>query len=149
MTEEELIAVIREKPGLYLGRETVTGLAHFLDGYFFGRSEKRDSQLTSEFQQFVCERFGISTSHRWHKIILFMEEDEVSAFRAFYVLWDEFKESRLSVTPKFRKEKKRKKIKPKETISGEICGYVRFCECLAAGAKPKTGGGDRGYVKIL
>jgi len=95
MTEIELIERIAAKPGMYLGRKTLTGLSHFLHGYAQAMADSGaayDCSATEGFQEFIAERFGITSSHGWNDIILFFENDENSAFDRAIELLREFLE---------------------------------------------------------
>ena len=97
MNETELIQAIGANPGMYLGRKTITGLSHFLDGYglaLSSSSAKYDRAATEGFQQFVAERFRITSSHRWDEIILFFEQDQCRAFDRAMDLFQEYLNSR-------------------------------------------------------
>jgi hypothetical protein len=95
----DLLGKIRTKPGLYLGVPSVSSLHMLLCGYAFSRQEQGIT-LTSEerefelFQEWVQQRFKISASVSWAKIILLYSMDERSGFDLFFELWDEFLKQR-------------------------------------------------------
>ncbi|NEQ49269.1 MAG: hypothetical protein F6K11_03925 [Leptolyngbya sp. SIO3F4] len=91
----ELLNQIRQKPGLYLGAPSVSGLYLFLCGYGFARQEQgltltAEEKAFEQFQPWIQERFGIQASVSWAKIIVLYSTDEQGGFELFYELWDEF-----------------------------------------------------------
>lgn len=95
----ELLNKIKLKPGMYIGRASVTDLFLFLGGYraaqqefgiAFTDSEKR---FYREFQPWLQRRFNMTTSKSWAKIIEFCSINEREAFDAFFELLDEFLQS--------------------------------------------------------
>ena len=91
-----LLAEIRARPALYLGKESISLLAAFLDGFVHGKGGQGqfDSELFVGFQSFVRSRFGMSSSHRWNDVILFFETDEARGFWRFFELFDEYRRTR-------------------------------------------------------
>jgi hypothetical protein len=89
----DLLAEIRRRPGMYIGAESITKLAAFLDGYHYAAYKlagvSKDSLFT-EFKDWIRTRFKISTSQGWANIILFYSNDESSALGRFWDLLDEF-----------------------------------------------------------
>lgn len=90
-----LLKEINQKPGLYIGSPSVSNLYMFLCGYEFSRQEQ-ELELTAEekefeqFQSWIQQRFNITTSASWAKIILLHSADERSGFDLFFKLLAEF-----------------------------------------------------------
>lgn len=90
-----LLNQVRQKPGMYIGAPSLTSLHMFLGGYEFSRQEQ-NIKLTAEekefegFQAWIQERFKITASVSWAKIILLYSADERAGFELFFELWDEF-----------------------------------------------------------
>jgi hypothetical protein len=88
-----LLDLIREKPTLYLGEHSLTGLWHFLGGY---RTAELDHgiddviQLPKDFHEWVAYRlhFYESTSG-WRRMILDRVPDERAALMRFWELLDD------------------------------------------------------------
>lgn len=91
----ELLRGIEQKPGLYIGRPSITDLQMFLAGYHFARQELAipltDEELRfREFQPWLQQKFDITTSQSWSRIILAQTADEGTAFERFFTLLWEF-----------------------------------------------------------
>src|SRR4051794_31062962 len=88
-----LLKEIKMRPGIYIGRASITRLASFLDGYYYGVGETTplSDPLFSGFQDWVKNRYHLNTSHNWSSIILFFECDEALAFKKFFELLDEYR----------------------------------------------------------
>lgn len=90
-----LLKQIRSKPGLYLGVPSLSHLQMFLCGYAFSRQEQGlpltiEEKVFEQFQPWIQQRFNISASVSWAKIILLYSADERTGFELFFELWDEF-----------------------------------------------------------
>lgn len=94
----ELLEKIKVKPGLYLGRASLTDLRMFVVGYRHARSELKVSNTEDEadfyrnFQPWLQVRLNVRTSNAWDKIILFTMVDEKRAFEYFFELLEEFRQ---------------------------------------------------------
>lgn len=92
-----LLNKIHQKPGIYIGSPSVISLHMFLCGYAFSRQEQglalTDEELEFElFQGWIQQRFKISASVSWAKIILMHSVDERAGFDLFFELWTDFVE---------------------------------------------------------
>jgi hypothetical protein len=91
-----LLENIKNKPGLYLGRASISSLRMFILGYRFSRSElgiantESESDFYKNFQPWLQNRLSIHTVNAWDKIILLTCIDEKAAFDYFFQLLDEF-----------------------------------------------------------
>ncbi|KAM3098530.1 hypothetical protein ACKFKG_05745 [Phormidesmis sp. 146-35] len=87
---------IRQRPGMYLGRPSVSDLFMFLVGYEFSRSElgidltEPEQKFYDEFQPWLQKKFGVTTVASWAKLILLACHDEQAGFEYFFQLFDEF-----------------------------------------------------------
>lgn len=92
-----LLEKINQKPGLYLGKPSVTALRHFLVGYKFARQEmgiapnEIELDFYHEFQPWLQRYFQIKTSNPWDNILLFKYVDEETAFFRFFQLLEAFR----------------------------------------------------------
>jgi len=91
----ELLDKIKERPSLYLSGDSINHLKAFLDGYYFCKhsfelSNSLQDQNWLTFQQWIEERYSISTSQSWAQIILFFSNDECEALKNFFELLEEF-----------------------------------------------------------
>ena len=101
----ELLAKIRQQPGLYLGTPSITILRHFLVGYKFARQElgilpiDLELDFYQEFQPWLQSQLKVQTPQSWDKIILIRSIDEKTAFNTFFELLEEFCHRNQSNTP--------------------------------------------------
>jgi hypothetical protein len=93
----EILEKIRTRPGMYIGRASVSDLFMFLVGYKTARRElgieltESEKDFAEDFHDWVQQRFNIRTNNSWAKIILLFTRDEKDGFDCFYKLLDEFK----------------------------------------------------------
>lgn len=82
---------------MYLGKPAISNLRSCIAGYILARRELGIAQTEqekgfTEFQSWVQEKFNISSSQSWDKIILFYSEDERKALDRFFELFNEYLE---------------------------------------------------------
>ncbi|MHC5861256.1 hypothetical protein [Nostoc sp.] len=94
----EILAKIQAKPGMYIGRPSVSDLFMFLVGYECSRSElgientEDEEDFYGEFQPWLQKKLGITTVSSWSKMIMLYCHDERAGFEKFFNLLDEFKQ---------------------------------------------------------
>ncbi len=94
----EILAKIKAKPGMYIGRPSVSDLFMFLVGYECSRSElgientEEEEDFYGEFQPWLQKKLGITTVSSWSKMIMLYCHDEKAGFEKFFSLLDEFKQ---------------------------------------------------------
>lgn len=94
----EILEKIKVKPGMYIGRPSVTDLFMFLVVYECDRSElgieltEEAEKFFGEFQPWLQEKFGITTQSSWAKMIMLYFHDEKQGFDYFFKLFDEFRQ---------------------------------------------------------
>ncbi|GBF81241.1 hypothetical protein [Aphanothece sacrum] len=92
----DILAKIKARPGLYIGRPSVSNLFMFLVGYKTARKELEieatveEMRFYQEFHQFVEKKYNLHTSNTWAKIILLYCPDEKQGFEHFFELLEEF-----------------------------------------------------------
>ena len=92
----EILSKIKTKPGLYIGRPSVSDLFIFLAGYKTARRElgieptAEEMKFYQQFHQFVENKYNLHTSNAWAKIILLYCPDEKQGFERFFQLLEEF-----------------------------------------------------------
>jgi hypothetical protein len=97
----DLLPKIHQKPGLYIGKASVTILRHFLVGYKFARQEmnlqptEAELDFYREFQPWLQKRLQVQTPQSWDEIILLQSADEKTAFEIFFQLLDEFRQREI------------------------------------------------------
>jgi hypothetical protein len=89
-TLEELIAWIREKPGLFLEHRSVVLLSAFLDGWTLHRNSIEENHRLTGFTTFCAKRFKINNSQGWWRIIEFYSINNEESWALFEELWDEY-----------------------------------------------------------
>jgi hypothetical protein len=97
----DLIKNIEKRPAMYLGQADLSHLGSFLSGYFFARRqigipETLQEQQFSEFQAWIEQKFNVSYSQSWEKIIRFFSPDETTSLHQFFSLFNEFTEYQQS-----------------------------------------------------
>jgi len=91
----DLIRNIQKRPAMYLGQPSISHLRTFLAGYFFARHQLEQPETDQEkhfsnFQTWIQQKFKITSSQSWDKIILFFSQDEYRALEQFFELFDEY-----------------------------------------------------------
>jgi hypothetical protein len=91
----EMLQEIKKRPGMYLGKRSISRLRSFLDGYMGAREDLGLPRTEQErefngFQEWIQERFSITSSHGWDSIILFYSADERDALDKFFELFEKF-----------------------------------------------------------
>ncbi len=91
----DLIRNIQKRPAMYLGQPSISHLRTFLAGYFLachqlGKPETEQEKHFSNFQTWIQQKFKITSSQSWDKIILFFSQDEYKALEQFFELFDEY-----------------------------------------------------------
>ncbi|MBD2169472.1 hypothetical protein H6G04_34500 [Calothrix membranacea FACHB-236] len=92
----EMLDKIKQNPGIFLGKYSITRLRAFLDGYMSSREDLGLSPTQQEiefnkFQDWIQTRFKITSSHGWDSIILFYSADEREALNNFFELFEQFR----------------------------------------------------------
>ena len=106
----ELITKIQKRPALYLGKESISNLQVFLDGYTFARRELKvpisnEEEDFEDFQEWIEKKYNLQDTQSWTKIILFYSVDERDALERFFELFDEFVKRNSSTTTEKVKQK--------------------------------------------
>jgi hypothetical protein len=92
----ELIKKIGDKPGMYIGTQSISNLFMFIQGYIYAHYEientslQEDQRVLEGFQKWLEQRFNIQISRPWSSIILFYSDNEEQAFKKFYALFEEY-----------------------------------------------------------
>ena len=117
----EALQKIKDKPGMYIGKPSITILHHFLVGYQFARSElgieltESEDEFYEHFHFWVQRRFEVRTSNSWANIILLFTRDEKDGFECFFKLLDEFKQRDKSLD-----EDEGKVIRSYRVVNGKV-----------------------------
>ena len=98
----DLLQLIREKPGMYLGRPSIEALYMFLTGYNFARRQLNVPLSEQEiafqhFQPWLQRYYAIKTSQSWSGIIQAQTANEVEAFKRFFELLTLFVEGEYAL----------------------------------------------------
>lgn len=106
MTEFEVIDKIRNRPGMYFGKTSISRLRAFLDGCFYVLTEMGayEKILSPErplpfwfFHEFTAKKLGYSESTAgWANMIIAKYGDDKAAFDEFLKLYDEFAAMRIT-----------------------------------------------------
>ncbi|MBD2482592.1 hypothetical protein [Planktothrix sp. FACHB-1365] len=91
----DLLARIKQRPGMYLGKVSLTRLKMLLMGYSMSRGElglqlTQQEKQFAQFQQWIQKKYQINSAQGWETIILSQVEDEKLAFDLFFELFEQF-----------------------------------------------------------
>jgi hypothetical protein len=91
----DLLSRIKQRPGMYLGKVSLTRLKMLLMGYSMSRGElglklTQQEKQFAQFQQWIQKKYQVNFSQGWETIILSQVEDEKLAFDLFFELFEEF-----------------------------------------------------------
>jgi hypothetical protein len=91
----DVLAMVREKPGLYFGKASLERLNAFLHGYNMGlhtlHYQLKGSVSFGAFHDWVAQRLNFTSSTGgWCNMIVERTKSDAEAFRTFYELLDEF-----------------------------------------------------------
>jgi hypothetical protein len=97
----DLLVRVKQRPGMYLGKVSITRLKMLLMGYSMSRGElglelTQQEKQFARFQQWVQEKYQINSPQGWENIILSQVEDEKLAFDLFFELFEQFNLESLS-----------------------------------------------------
>lgn len=87
-----LLGAIRRRPGMYLGKPSISRLGAYLDGYEHAAQEfggEEPDEILPAFRDWIHERAG-STQYSWEETILQESTDDADAQERFWKLLDEF-----------------------------------------------------------
>lgn len=91
MSLDEVLTMIRSRPGIILGRKSVDRLEAFLDGFTFATKDLEDHRFLTEFSGWVRRRYHIKSGQGWAKIISFHSTDGADGLDLFWKLLDEYR----------------------------------------------------------
>jgi len=89
----ELIDAIKLRPAMYLTKCYISCLKAYLDGWYLKAGDIEDDFM-QEFQDWIAAKYDIRSFHSWANIILFHSQDECSALKDFFDLFEEWKRIR-------------------------------------------------------
>ncbi|MFM6833071.1 MAG: hypothetical protein ACKPKC_01340 [Dolichospermum sp.] len=98
----DLLTKIKQRPGMYLGKVSITRLKILLMVYSMSRGElglqlTQQEKQFSQFQKWIQGKYQINSAEGWETIILSQVEDEKLAFDLFFQLWEQFKNQVTSI----------------------------------------------------
>lgn len=111
----DILAELRERGGIILGRPSMRTLYAFLTGYTFARRGcgVDDFEVLGGFGDYVTERFRMMGVHGWAKIIEFQSPNEEYEMKLFWELFDEYVAKRVAKS-KTRNKKKTPRVESKK-----------------------------------
>src|SRR5438067_579336 len=88
----DVLQKVRERPGIILGRPSASNLYFFLSGFAWGRQDAGagDYDFLAGFNQWVHDRYQITSTQGWAKIIEFYTMNEAEEMALFWKLLDEY-----------------------------------------------------------
>ncbi|RPD45648.1 hypothetical protein DNI29_15925 [Hymenobacter sediminis] len=90
----DILAKIRKRPAMYLGKPSIHHLHCYLDGWCHGNPNGlREALSFSHFVTWLEKKYEVKSTQGWEKIIDFWSVDEISALDHFFTLLDEFQQT--------------------------------------------------------
>jgi len=90
-----LIDTISKRPALYIGKNSISVLRGFIDGWSFARKTNNWSgSILSEFEKWIQDLYKMDDRCTWDRIILCFSQDEEKALTGFFKLFKTFLEER-------------------------------------------------------
>ena len=88
----DTIQNIRERPGIILGKPSASSLHAFLSGFAYARkdTDSGDYDFLASFNQWVHDRYEVTSTQGWAKIIEFHSLTEAEEMNLFWKLLDAF-----------------------------------------------------------
>lgn len=97
----ELTNQIHNRPEIYLGEASLTKFYHFLNGfseaYHYLDSEKKYFKVYPGFQEWVQEKYRISSTQSWCSILLFYSSNEKEGFDLFFKEFSKFNDNKKMI----------------------------------------------------
>jgi hypothetical protein len=91
MTVTELIAIIRPRPGMYIGKNNIFCFKAFIDGWHFrDESEDTEIELLHGFYFWLQEKYNIHDNRNWDELLFLIFQDGEKALDNFFILFDDF-----------------------------------------------------------
>ncbi|WP_414512292.1 hypothetical protein [Nostoc sp. PCC 9305] len=97
-TFEDFLNKVRLRPGLYLGKKSLTALQALLLGYNIAvvehnipEVEQLNCDLEEKFDKWLRKNYHMGNAIGWYLFIINSTQSEVEAFHKFFELWDEFR----------------------------------------------------------
>lgn len=91
MTQSELMDLIFERPGLYIGNGSVIRMESFIDGFTCGIGSIDD--VYRGFGQWMIEKRLTRGQYRWSSVTTLIGGSEQEAFKVAREFWNEYKKS--------------------------------------------------------
>lgn len=88
---KEILAIVRQKPALYLPYNSIRCLKSFIMGWYIRNPEGVEDfeLLENDFMKWIHSRYRINI-HSWDRTIEFFSHNEYDALDSFFNLFDEF-----------------------------------------------------------
>jgi hypothetical protein len=98
----EVLLKIRQRPGVFLGRPSASNLYLFVSGYSYARKETEpgDYDFLAGLNQWIHDRFGVTSTQGWAKIIEFHSMTEADELPLFWKLLDDYLRQKKSARRK-------------------------------------------------
>jgi hypothetical protein len=113
-----LLAAVRERPGMYIGRKSLRDFYTWLGGLRFARMQAKLPPLAGQdefdgFDAFVCNKYRWHDVGGWAAKIAYYYRDDADALDQFFVLLDEYRAGRQPPqAPRGRAGRRRKNAEP-------------------------------------
>lgn len=136
----EILDAMEERPGMYLGEESVTMLSGWIDGWRAALDNPFEGTEPpfGEFWDWVALRLGFfESTSGWRRMLLKRYGgDEVAAFRRFFELFNEFRKRKASVIFAASADEKRKPTGWIDTDERKVIPWPHRLEIVKYTADP-------------
>jgi hypothetical protein len=114
--KDSILDAIRQRPAMYMGQKSLTGLWFFLNGVEVGKAKfavDAPAEVSPRFADWVGYRLHLcgNCDGFWHKAILSKIPDENLAFDRFFELRDEFLHRQGRVVATIREDRREYTVK--------------------------------------
>ena len=95
----DLLSRIKQRPGMYLGKCSITRLNMLLTGYSLARielglTETKEEEEFGNFQDWIETKYQSTSNQGWDSLILLNSQDEKEAFHNFFQLFEQFRQEK-------------------------------------------------------
>lgn len=81
----ELLKLVKERPAMYIGKNMISCLKAFLDGWYLRNPDGIiDVNIMGAFQDYIEKKYNQPSYRSWCDILLYISQDESIALDLFF-----------------------------------------------------------------